>query len=103
MTSLGGFILSCLIIGEGAYLSSFCSEYIFIIITTVGPAEWVGPSVEFLVDCDIELSWEDNVVVLTEVDLGWSLGLSILHLLLGLEKVDYGIITESIVSWGWES
>ena len=54
-------------------LGSHLNEDEVIVVAGVLPAEWVGPSVELGSVGDIEFSLENVVVILTEVNLGWTL------------------------------
>lgn len=81
------------------------SDHSFVVVSTVGQGEWVNPSVEFFTVTDIEFSWENVVVGLTEINFSWSFRDSVFttDLLLGLQKVDNLVVIKTVVGWGWES
>jgi len=73
-----------------------CSEDSGVIFAIVGPAEWVGPAVELalvqrtvILVVSISLSANDQMVDVTEINLGWSLRLLVLeHHLVGDSSLD---------------
>jgi len=76
-----------------------CSEDGGVIFAIVGPAEWVGPAVELalvqrsvILVVSVGLSLHDQMVDVTEIDLGWSLRLLVLeHHLVGDSSLDDAI------------
>jgi len=76
-----------------------CSEDGGVIFAIVGPAEWVGPAVELalvqrsvILVVSVGLSLHDQMIDVTEIDLGWSLRLLVLeHHLVGDSSLDDAI------------
>ena len=80
------FLHTLVCLGFGVSKAIACSQDLVIIIAIVGPAKWVGPSMELGLANFVALvsfSVDDDLFDLTHVRLGWSLRLLILEQSLG--------------------
>jgi len=107
------------LLGVGLLYAFGSSKDFGVIFTVVGPAEWVGPSVELalvqrsmILVVIVGLSANDQMVNITKVNLGWSLRLfvlehhllrdsSLLHALSSHLNEDEVIIIASVLPAEW--